>query len=46
MINPNEDTYLMNEGKSVIWFIIYYLTGAYLGISKKEYNGIKKTFLL
>jgi hypothetical protein len=46
MINPNEDIYLMNEGKSVIWFIIYYLTGAYLGISKKEYNGIKKIFFL
>lgn len=46
MINPNEDIYLMNEGKSVIWFIIYYLTGAYFGIFKKEYNGIKKIFLI
>ena len=46
MINPNEDIYLMNEGKSVIWFIIYYLTGAYMGIFKKEYNGIKKIFLI
>ena len=46
MINPNEDIYLMNGGKSVIWFIIYYLTGAYFGIFKKEYIGIKKFFLI
>ena len=46
IINPNEDIYLMNEGKSVIWFIIYYITGAYFRISKKEYNGIKIIFLI
>jgi hypothetical protein len=32
----------MNNGYSVLWFLIYYLTGAYFGKFQKEFNGIIK----
>ena len=42
MINPKKDILLMNVGHSVIWLIIFYLTGTYFGKFRKEYNGIYK----
>jgi surface polysaccharide O-acyltransferase-like enzyme len=42
VINPKIDIYTMNNGYSVLWFQIYYITGAYLGKYKNEYNGTKK----
>jgi len=41
-INPKIDIYTMNNGYSVLWFQIYYITGAYLGKYKNEYKGTKK----
>jgi surface polysaccharide O-acyltransferase-like enzyme len=45
IINPNTDIFLMSNGYSVIWFLIYYLTGAYFGKFKKEYNKIERIVL-
>jgi len=45
IINPNTDIFLMSNGYSVIWLLIFYLTGAYFGKFKKEYNEIKKIIL-
>lgn len=42
IINPKIDIYTMNNGYSVLWFQIYYITGAYLGKYKNEYNRTKK----
>ena len=41
--NPYNDVYLMFKGYSLIWFLIYYLTGAYIGKYRtNNYLGIKK----
>ena len=40
--NPDEDLFQLHEGKSVLWFLIFYLTGAYIGKYRVDYEGIKK----
>lgn len=46
IINPGRDIYVMNYGYSVLWLLIYYITGAYIEIYKKEYHGIKNKITL
>jgi hypothetical protein len=38
IIAPYKDTFVMSSGYSVIWLLIYYLAGAYLGKFKIKYN--------
>ena len=45
IINPNMDTFHMIKGYSVLWLLIFYLTGAYIGKYRINYTGIKKVFL-
>ena len=40
--NIKEDVFHINRGNSVIWFLIFYLTGAYIGKYRVDYNGFKK----
>ena len=40
---PKSDVFLMNNGYSVIWFLIFYLTGAYFGKFKDNSSLNKKT---
>ena len=40
--NPKEDIFKINRGMSMVWHIIYYLTGAYIGKYHVDYSGIKK----
>ena len=40
--NPNHDVFRLSKGNSVLWFIIYYLTGAYIGKYHVDYTGVKK----
>ena len=42
--NPRGDVFLMSGGNSMIWLLIYYLPGAYIGKYRVEYFGIKKYF--
>jgi len=46
IINPKQDILLMNKGYSVIWLLIFYITGAYFGKFRKEYNGIKRIIFI
>ena len=46
IINPHRDILKMNKGYSVIWLLIFYITGAYFGKFRKEYNGIKKIIFI
>jgi len=39
---PRNDIFLMNGGYSVIWFLIFYSTGAYFGKFKKDRGLLKK----
>ena len=41
-INPKLNSFQIDGGFSVIWFIILYITGAYFGKFKKDSNFIKK----
>ena len=40
--NPGQDLFLMHVGDSILWFIIFYLTGAYIGKYRVDYFGLKK----
>ena len=40
--NHKEDVFYMMNGGSVVWFLILYLTGAFIGKYRVDYNGIKK----
>ena len=40
--NSKVDVFIMNGGASVLWFLIFYLTGAYIGKYRVIYFGIKK----
>ena len=40
--NPKEDFFHLNDGNSVIWFLIFYIAGAYIGKYRADYYGIKK----
>ena len=42
--NPHNDLFHINNGSSVLWFLIFYLTGAYIGKYRVDYKGIKKFF--
>ena len=39
---PRNDVFLMNGGYSIIWFLIFYSTGAYFGKFKKDRGLLKK----
>ena len=40
--NKKPDIFHLNGGKSILWFLIFYLTGAYIGKYRVDYNGFKK----
>ena len=40
--NMKPDIFHLNNGLSIIWFLIFYLTGAYIGKYRVDYNGFKK----
>ena len=40
--NQKQDIFNMRSGNSMIWFLTYYLTGAYIGKYKVNYSGINK----
>ena len=40
--NHKEDVFYMMNGGSVVWFLILYLTGAFIGKYRVDYNGFKK----
>ena len=42
--NPRRNIFQLNRGKSVIWFLVFYLTGAYIGKYRVDYFGIKAYF--
>ena len=39
------DAFSINNGNSIIWFIILYITGGYIGKYNLIYNGIRKVIL-
>ena len=39
--NPKNDVFHLNGGFSVLWLLIVYITGAYIGKYRIEYKGIK-----
>ena len=41
-INPSFDPFQLNKGYSVLWLLIFYITGAYFGKFNKNNNVIKK----
>ena len=41
-INPSFDSFQLNQGCSVLWLLIFFLTGAYFGKFNKNNNYIKK----
>ena len=44
-LNPKSDPFKMNSGYSIIWLLICFLGGAYLGKFKHNFYGIKKIIL-
>jgi hypothetical protein len=42
LMNPKVDVFNLNSGKSIIWLLTYYLTGAYIGKYRVNYSGMKK----
>ena len=40
--NPGQDVFNLNSGKSVIWLLTFYLTGAYIGKYRVDYIGFKR----
>ena len=40
--NMKPDIFHLNNGLSIIWFLIFYLTGAYIGKYRVDYSGFKK----
>ena len=40
--NDKNDLFILNEGNSVLWFLILFIIGAYIGKYKINYSGIKK----
>ena len=39
--NPNKDVFGMNNSNSMIWLLIYYLAGAYIGKYRVNYTRVK-----
>ena len=44
--NPDKDVFNLNSGNSMIWLLIYYLTGAYIGKYRIDLFGLKKYIYL
>jgi len=44
-INPTNDIFKESNGRSVLWFLIFYITGAYFGKFKNENNFRKKQYI-
>ncbi len=42
IMNPKRDPFIMNNGYSVVWFLICFIMGAYFGKFKHNYHGFKK----
>ena len=40
--NPKSDIFHLGGGHTVLWFLTFYITGAYIGKYRVEYLGIKK----
>ena len=40
--NPKNDAFHLKGGFSVLWLLIFYITGAYIGKYKTTYTGVKK----
>ena len=40
--NPNSDAFKLRKGNSVLWFLVLYITGGYIGKYKIDCKGIKK----
>ena len=40
--NPGDDIFVLSVGASITWFILLYLTGAYIGKYNINYSGFKK----
>ena len=41
-MNPNDDIFHLNHGYSLLWLLILYITGSYIGKFRPGYIGIKK----
>jgi len=44
-INPTNDIFKESNGRSVLWFLIFYITGAYFGKFKNENFSQKKKYI-
>ena len=42
--NKRPDIFHLNGGKSILWFLTFYLTGAYIGKYRVDYSGFKRYF--
>ena len=40
--NMKPDIFRLNGGKSILWFLTFYLTGAYIGKYRVDYRGFKR----
>ena len=40
--NPQKDIFYLQGGSSVLWFLTFFITGAYIGKYRIDYSGIKK----
>ena len=40
--NPTEDVFKLHGGMSVLWLLIFYIIGAYIGKYRVDYSGYKK----
>ncbi len=40
--NPREDIFHLNQGGSVVWFFILYITGTFIGKYNTNYKGLIK----
>ena len=41
-VNPKRDVFHMNSGFGILWFLTFYITGAYIGKYRFDYIGGKK----
>ena len=40
--NPTEDVFKLHGGMSILWLLIFYIIGAYIGKYRVDYSGYKK----
>ena len=43
--NPKEDIFFLNNGGSVLWFFIFYLTGSFIGKYRINYTEVHCSIL-